>query len=700
MRYKILLWAFVLVMLVSPVSAAYQVMFSDAFPTAPAANNWTAASLSRDMGAPSVWSHNALSDYVYVGAHTQIWQMYHNFSNITGNEFNLTFDWGSNAADSRGFFGLFVTNTDCDVAGHWCNKGYVIYPNDNGNDLNVYEADGAGGLNAICVSVWSPNLNQNYTLSMVRNSTGGINFYIDGVKTDCGTDVQYTNFSYVGYDASYQQSSTYVIVAGNGTTGTPTAPPYIIEGNTYNASTIEGTLETFAINFTWTIADISNITAQITYFGDTYNATETSIHANYSRFTRNLVVSPATAIKTSKSFYWNFTYYNISSGNWSSVATSNYTQQVFQVYIYNCSTGNTSLTFILKDEDTNATINGDFNSVFDVSYTNVTRNYTISHTNKSNITICISPYFATYTTDAIIGYDAPTYSPRNYYLDNTIITNTTNTIYIYLAQNAENISVTLYDQNGNPLEDYFIKAYRWDYSCNCYSLVEMTLTNFDGEGLLHLILNNPFYKFTIERNANIYKETTRTKIYDTSIVFYISLEESISQTFKSTMSINYNFSFNTASNYFDFTYSDSQNRVTRGCLKVYTITGLAETFYNQSCTNAAGASLFVNVNNNTDTTYKAVASVRVNNEKYVLETLYRSFTAALITFGAYGLLLTLIIELILFFTAYWSPPVASILVPTGLVFTRLAGLHSMSWSILITLMALGAIIAYIISDKS
>lgn len=298
-----------------------------------------------------------------------------------------------------------------------------------------------------------------------------------------------------------------------------------------------------------------------------------------------------------------------------------------------------------------------------------------------------------------IRYSAAGFYERFYYF--TLVNQTTNNLNLYLINNTNgtNISATLYDEANRLVEGGIIKVLRYNISANAYHIVEMAKTNFEGNAILNLDMYDEFYKFIIEYPLGTVKKITNpTYIYATELSFQILLGTDTAQNFHNSMGISYSLGYNNATNNFQFTYSDGNNVVETGCMDIYRVSATGQTLVNSSCTSGAASSILLSVDNSTGLTYRASGYVELSNTNYSLVSRIESFTTSL-TVGTLGLYVVWLLTIVFACIGIWKPSVACILTPIPQLIGRAVELHHLHWGIVLSLQALGIVIAYLISDR-
>lgn len=301
------------------------------------------------------------------------------------------------------------------------------------------------------------------------------------------------------------------------------------------------------------------------------------------------------------------------------------------------------------------------------------------------------------------------YDERSYFF--TLTNRTYNSLSLYLMNNSntEDITVNLYDEYGNKLEGYTIILLRYYASESGFLTVDQGATNSEGQTVLTAIRNGPYYKFRIANgDGTILKTTASTQIYDTTTTLYVTLGEGIGESLENLNGVSYSLTWLNASNQFMYTWDNPDATVVSAELLVYTTDAAnGDVLYNSTSLSTASGTVYVGVARVNGTTYKAMAYVTFSGdtEATLIDTLMQTFDDALSVFGRYGLFLTFIIVLVFaglgigIASSRGSPSAVVVLVPVAILLTRVAKLHALGWTWVAAIIAVAAIILYVIRDN-
>ena len=228
-----------------------------------------------------------------------------------------------------------------------------------------------------------------------------------------------------------------------------------------------------------------------------------------------------------------------------------------------------------------------------------------------------------------IRYYATNYYTRTYYA--TLNTSTTQNIDLFLLNDTVGVRVihTLLDQDSNPAINIRIKLLRNYVSGTTseFKTVQMAQTNFEGQAVLYVELYDVWYKMIyIDVTGNIIKETDPTPFLSIDTQDILNLRTDLYEGWREYGNTFYNLDNVTVGNlsYFRFTYTDTQNLVREGCLRVDLINsdGLENICYN--CTLSTAATLTCRYDKSRIGNYKAVAMIDTNtpNSYHILNTIW------------------------------------------------------------------------------
>jgi len=534
-----------------------------------------------------------------------------------------------------------------------------LYGEYNAGNLFGYELTNKGGVSIQAKSYFTNVSINNFTATIIPNWNASLN----ETKTTTNGTLWFNITGGISYNISITDpANAYDANFANVTI--------------YQAGTYEATLhphpiiQVYAKNV-FTNATIENFTTTITGngFNQTYNSSN-----NYT--THRLPNGTYLLFVDAENYAYGYKNITINT-------SAEYVNETIYLYTYN------SISFVFRDEETLGLINNVSIELISSSYSN---NYS-----TTNGTLYIDNLTAdTYT----IRYDSDGYYERTYYFVLTNQSHTNITLYL-VANTTTEVDAYVYDEINNKVEDAYIKVLRYDLASNSYILREIAKTNFNGQTKLHLKLNDEYYKFIIEYPLGTVKETTSpTYIYSTTLNFQIELNEAVAEDFYNYKNLNYDLSFNNATNNFRFNYVDSENTLSRACLYVYVQDVLnGDTLYNYTCVSSSSATILINVANTSGTTYigKAYADFG-DSELYFLDSVIYSFEVLSVG-GKQALFWLIIVTIVIIFIFSWSKTIALIVTPIPMIAFSIFNLVDIAIWLGLALEVVCIIVAIILSDK-
>ncbi len=337
---------------------------------------------------------------------------------------------------------------------------------------------------------------------------------------------------------------------------------FIEESQTFNNVTTEGSTEVFSINFTKR-SSLQVSTVDLVY-NDTPNSFAYSVNEDQI-FSQGSVIIPTLDNPINLSFFWNITFDDGSFAN-----TSIQNQSALTVNIDNCSSfSNLIYNFTHLDEaektvlGTNNTMEIEVN-MFDLSKTLLLINFSQKFINTNPAQICLeTPILQTvnYSSYVTVKYFAnitsnnETYSIEYHNILNETIANATipKNIDLFNLKESETTKfrLTFRDGDFNLAPNILVNVFRKYVEDNDFKLVEVPLTDSNGQTMLNLVRNNIIYNFVMvdegrnivatfnsvtafcqdftigDCTINLNSESTSEEAYDYNEEFQISITEPI-----------------------------------------------------------------------------------------------------------------------------------------------------------------------------
>jgi hypothetical protein len=151
------------------------------------------------------------------------------------------------------------------------------------------------------------------------------------------------------------------------------------------------------------------------------------------------------------------------------------------------------------------------------------------------------------------------------------------------------VTVTVSDSFGRAQENFMVFVQRYDILTNSYNTVESFNTNFEGKGVISVVLNSEYYKFIVyDDKGNLVYTSSPSYIYTNTVNLVVSLTSTGFQNYFTVNRITGILNFNNNTRLLTFTYADSDGIATQGCILAWRLTGTDKTLNSSSC--ALGAS--------------------------------------------------------------------------------------------------------------
>lgn len=304
--------------------------------------------------------------------------------------------------------------------------------------------------------------------------------------------------------------------------------------------------------------------------------------------------------------------------------------------------------------------------------------------------------------DYRITYKSQNYPQRDYYLK--IANTTTGDIDLYAldSTNATQISYIIKDENFKPLENATIQALRFYISSNIYEVVEMDLSGFDGSGTLNLEQDDAFYKFRVLYNGKTKLDTVGTNINSQHVANGLNFQiNTLTDTLADVEALQgaaASINFNTASNSFTFSSTDSGGVYDQACLEITGITEYTNQVVNTSCSTSDSSTIVIVVDNTTNTQYFA-QGILINGDNSVVavqSTKIFDSNNVVDIIGSYGIFLSIFVIILMGMATLYNPKSTIIVGSLGFAIPIFAGFSMFSIGLAILIFLGGIIVSYVI----
>lgn len=378
--------------------------------------------------------------------------------------------------------------------------------------------------------------------------------------------------------------------------------------------------------------------------------------------------------------------------------TTSYSLTVAEIILTNCSAASESQTVALEfwiyDEDTLGDLTSDLAVSFDVwsDPSNVV-SWSFDFSGDNNYSVCIYPTDATYTIDMMSQYEATGYSPRTYYLNDASISNSSQTIDLYLGSNASQdlITMQVLSSLGLPQEDAYINIAEYNIGAGTYTTVAIVNTDYDGKAYTYLTKETKWYRFTV------YGDDIDTELFGPLVIVDDSLTFQLSGgqygewlEYYGQLTGGCTFPSNTTT----CTATDTSGLMASARLIVKRWTSLGYIDVCDTTDTGSSVTIVCDLGSTSGRIYWYDFSATFQNTHQTIDSGYLDYSSPGTDYGDLGLIASVILILFLAFIGSWRWEVG--LAGSGIGFGMgwAMGLTAMSWSSVVTVFVIIAIAIY------
>lgn len=337
----------------------------------------------------------------------------------------------------------------------------------------------------------------------------GVTEYLDNVS-HC-TETNQTSFTY----SSGINTINFTVVDEFNFTTTNTSSwvvPISEINQSWSNTTIEGTTETFTINY---IIDpsLTVSSASLFYNGVSSSGTTTNVAGQLYNSTVSIII-PSVSADTNVSFNWVFT---MSDSNTYNGTTKNQTVQ--NLSVDDCSSFTTLfINMSLIDEEFQGQLNGTTQNTtieIDLTIEDLTNSIEVASFSQSfnetnPATVCLNLNLSTanqYDYDATIRYDADGYANEFYHVQRGNLSDALLPVNISLFDlkdaDTTEFQITFKDTNFVIVEDAIITISREYVGEGVFKTVEVPKTDSNGQTVAHLVEKDVKYNMIVIKNGEI-----------------------------------------------------------------------------------------------------------------------------------------------------------------------------------------------------
>ncbi len=365
-----------------------------------------------------------------------------------------------------------------------------------------------------------PNSTQDYIL---KGDSQNVTWNVSDINLDsCWINYNGTNITVTCLDnltgITIQNNSINILTFyandtfGNLAQDTITWNYNILEiSQTFNNMTTEGATETFLINFTKN-TNIQISTVDLIYNG-TSNSFPYSVSGNNVLSTSSITI-PVTDSDVNITFYWNITLDDTSS-----ITTQSNNQTIFSINVDNCNSfTNIVYNFTQYDEENQTILSGNNTielqiNIYDTKKTTILAEFSNKFVGVNPVQFCLESAIletVNYSSYVIAKYfvnatGGEAYSVEYYNILNQTIANSTIPIDIPLynlkVDDTTKFRLTFRDDEYVLAPNILVQVHRQYIQDNDFKIVEIPLTDSNGQTVLNLVKDTIIYNFIMVNEA-------------------------------------------------------------------------------------------------------------------------------------------------------------------------------------------------------
>ena len=409
---------------------------------------------------------------------------------------------------------------------------------------------------------------------------------------------------------------------------------------------------------------------------------------------RTQIITDSTTTENATFGVVNGDYYNVT------INAANYS--AFQSSVIKKIVGDTYLTFDLYTTNSvNITIRNELdNSLITENVTldfiSSLYSYIFTTTTGKLYEDLLNPSSYTIRYSALQNVSNP-FPERFYYF--SLTNRSYNDLTLYLSNGSySNITITVYNQDNQLLEDAQVRYLKYFAATNTYNLMGMGLTNVNGVTILQMQKNTEYYKFQVYYNNILRLTTSPAYIINDDITLQVNLIDNIGTTFFLVNGISGIVTFNNNTNNYKFDFSNNEGLSYNYCLELYDVNSITgNTLTNKSCITSSSGTILINKLPINDSTVYARGTVTISGITYTLDELYKSFISEIAGKNLW-LFFIMILTVIFALMSIYSLRLTFILTPLPLLLGSLAGIIPITFSICVGFELIGIILAVVVDN--
>ena len=469
---------------------------------------------------------------------------------------------------------------------------------------------------------------------------------------------------------------------------------------TYPTTAVESSTKTYTANISYDSLNYGVITGILRLNGSNYIGTRTGT-GNNAIFSTN-VIMPSITTETNFTSYWTISLTNVYGTTDYNLTSNNVTVSIINFSLCDASNNVTFWNFTILNESNAAEINSTFEATFTVRQTGSTAEniFSFSDTTESNSTFdfCISPGTESYTIDTNIKLTKTGFVDKFYDYGSVVVTNATRKDNLYMMATGDSTSFIVHTTytSGEDLTNAEVKVQRYYPGTNEWLTTEILTTNDDGEAVGHFLSEDADYRFHVYLDGVSLYNSSATKIVCATAPCTVTLiiPTSLLTGYETYENLVTTLTYNSATNVFTYTYSDTSGDFTNARLWVRRTSPTNATIIspcNTTKTTASGV-ITCDITGEVNGTYMAVGYI-TRDDEFVTEIIYGVYGHTFYdSIGVDGILWSFFIVIGVAMLGIVRPSLAIIFSIISLILVSLLGLVNVGVVSIVAVISIGIIL--------
>ncbi len=402
-----------------------------------------------------------------------------------------------------------------------------------------------------------------------------------------------------------------------------------------------------------------------------------------------------------KELFWDLRL-RYTNGTYQYVNTTSFNITLYKAIINDTSPDEETMQFFIYDEGTGSLVD---NVSLDITMTatvdnSTVRSYSFELNDSNNYTFWLYPGWAEYWSDVVIEYIADGYTQRSRYLYDYLLSNSSQTVNLYLLASGDSdlVKLVVKDADYNDVPNITIEIERYDVGTGNYTMITVVETDSEGKTLVYLETDTANYRFTLKDDGEVLNTYGPMVIVDDGTtpieqIFYIN--PVVDEWFEIVAGLGGSCTFDSDTNISTCTGTDGteESYIDSWCMVTSQIGILTMTEIGRNCTTGTSISLTHNFSDNSTEEYSVVLYAYTDTNQYVVDTLVVDLRGATL-YGEYGIFMTFIVVLVFIIIGLAHPPSGMLFSTLGLIFSMFMGLITLSIGSVFCLFIIGSLILF------